>query len=331
MHSSTSASRFAALLLGLAIFAGAERAIWTSPDLARFLLRHQTAAASGDTFAVAARIQLIKSGAFPPLVLLGSSLVREGLDCDILNMASWAADCVNLGIGGGAPLDMLYISRELSAGPRTVVIGLFPGVIAKGPKSGFIDFQTVHALADSGALSEASPDDWRLLGSGLLQNLSPTLRHREGLRAAFDEATGDPSERIEEGLPSGRRTSDHDRKPPEYFANRIGSIDRDFALSRFTPAQDLALEWLIKREVEASHRVVVVDFPSRPGFETILPPDVLAHYAAQLASLRARTDILFIEASRLGPLSEDDFIDFTHVDSNGRRLVSGRLREILRP
>jgi hypothetical protein len=77
--------------------------------------------------------------------------------------------------------------------------------------------------------------------------------------------------------------------------------------------------------------VVVVDFPSRPGFETILPPDVLAHYAAQLASLRARTDILFIEASRLGPLSEDDFVDFTHVDSNGRRLVSGRLREILRP
>lgn len=305
--------------------------MWTREDVARYLLRHQTAAASGDTFAVAARIRLIRTGAPPPLVLLGSSLVREGLDCDILNAAPGAADCVNLGIGGGAPLDMLYISRELGPSPRTVVIGLFPGVIAKAPKSGFIDSRTARALAESGMLEVATPNDWRLLGSGLLQNLSPTLRHRDGLRAAYAEASGASPDRIEEGLRGGRRTSDSDRKPPEYFANRIGSVDRDFALSRFTAAQDLALDWLIAREVEAAHRVVVVDFPTRPGFETILPEGVLAHYAAQLARIRARTDILFIAASRLGPLSEGDFIDFTHVDSNGRRLVSERLREILRP
>ncbi len=315
----------------MALFVIADRAIWTSRAVARYLLRHEPEAASGDTFGVAARIRLMDEGRPGPVVLLGSSVVREGLDCDILEGSPGVAGCVNLGIGGGSPLDMLYISRELGASPRTVVIGLFPGVIAKPPKSGFIDSLTVRAAAASGALWTSTPGEWRLLGSGLLQTLSPTLRHRDGLRAAFSEPSRPASALTAKGLPSGRRTTDADRKPPEYFANRIGRIDKDFALSRFTPTQDLALEWLIAREEKIASRVVVVDFPTRPGFETVLPPEVLTHYSGLLERLRSRSDIRFVESSELGPLSKDDFIDFTHVDSNGRRLISERLRALLKP
>jgi hypothetical protein len=176
-----------------------------------------------------------------------------------------------------------------------------------------------------------TPDDWRLLGSGLLQTLSPTLRHRDGLRDAFKEGrfTGTDTP-ARGGILGVRRTSDRDRKPPEYFGNRMGRIDPDFALSRFTPTQDLALEWLILGEVGAGNRVIVVDFPTRPGFETTLGDDVRAHYSALRTRLQSRSDIRFVAGEALGPLAAEHFIDFTHVDSNGRRLISERLRDLLR-
>ena len=117
MPSSTSASKALGLGLGLAIFAGAEQAIWSSHEVAKFLLRRPPAAASGDTFEVASRILLMDRQGPAPLVLLGSSQVREGLDCDILVNGP----CLNLGIGGGSPLDMLYVARELGNRPRTLV------------------------------------------------------------------------------------------------------------------------------------------------------------------------------------------------------------------
>lgn len=329
MPSSTSSSKPLALFIGLAIFAGSEWALWTSATLARLLLRYQPAAASGDSLGVASRIRLIEpDGGL--LVLLGSSQVREGLDCGILTGSSSATRCVNLGIGGGAPLDMLHISRELGDRPRTVIISLFPGSISKAPKSGFIDSETLRAVVTGVGFAKITTGDWRLMGSGLLQTLSPTLRHREGLRDAFWEAARAWPERPDQGRATTvRRTTDDDRKPPQYFTNRIGRADPDFALSRFTAAQELALQLLIAREVGAGHRVVVADFPTRPEFETTLPAEVSPRYIALLSRLRLRTDIRFLEAAEMGPLRKEDFIDFTHVDANGRRLVSERLRLLL--
>ena len=330
MPSSTSGSEVAALVLGLALFAGSERALWSSESWARFLLRHEPTAASGDTLGVAARIRLSEPADAPWLVLLGSSVAREGLDCAVL-VAFPDRACVSLGIGGGAPLDMLYISRELGSRPRTVVVAIFPGIFAKGPKSGFIDTRTIRAVGESGALTSATPNDWRLLGLGLLQTLSPTLRHRDGLRDAFRERA-QVSARSGRGNPlfDVKRTSDDDRRPREYFANRIGRVDPDLSLSPYTASQELALEWLIARETREGHRTVVVDFPTRPGFETTLAEGVRTRYASLLGRLKSRPGIRFVEAQALGPLAEDNFVDFTHVDSNGRRLVSERLSALLK-
>lgn len=332
MPSSISSSRPLGLVLGLALFAGSEWALWSNGAWARFLLQHEPAAASGDTLGVAARIRLIDPREAPLLVLLGSSQVREGLDCAILAPSPGTVRCVNLGIGGGSPLDMLYISRELGNRPRTAVISIFPGVLSKAPKSGFVDTQTLRAVVASVDLSGTTPDEWRLLGSGLLQTLSPTLRHREGLRSAFDEAPKVwPNPQASPRTSRERRTSDQDRQPPAYFANRINRTDSDMDLSKFTATQELALELLIRRETRAGHGVVVADFPTRPGFETTLGEDVRVRYSSLLARLRSRSDIRFVEATALGPLAEGDFIDFTHLDSNGRRRVSERLGALVRP
>lgn len=331
MPSFISSSRPLGLLLGLGLFVAIEQGVWGSEGMARRMLTIQPATATADALGVASRIRLLDASHAPPLILLGSSQVREGLDCDIL-AAPPDGSCVNLGIGGGAPLDLLHLSRELGNRPRTLVVAIFPGVMSKSPKSGFIDTATLRALAASGAWSEITPDDWRLLEAGLAQTLSSTLRHREALREAYRER-GAIWPRLPEGtsVPFTRRTTDADRKPPIYFANRINRVDPDHALSRFTPAQGLALDWLIERETRMGHRVVVVDFPTRPGFETTLGPEVRAHYASLLDRLRARSDIRFVAAAELGPLTENEFIDFTHLDSTGRRLVSERLKRLLAP
>ena len=330
MPSSISSSRPLALLLGLGLFLAAERGVWNSASVARWLLAIQPGTATADALGVAARISLIEADQGPPLILLGSSQIHEGLDCDILAPGPGQGPCVNLGIGGGAPLDLLHISRELGKGPRTLVVALFPGVMSKSPKSGFIDASTVRALAASGAWSQVTADDWRLLEAGLAQTLSPTLRHREALREAYRDQKG-IWPRIPEGpsLPFVRRTSDADRQPPAYFEKRINRVDSDHDLSRFTSVQSLALDWLIAREIASHNRLVVVDFPTRPGFETTLGPEVRAHYASLLDRLRSRSDIRFVEARELGPLTENEFIDFTHLDSTGRRLVSERLKSLL--
>lgn len=299
--------------------------------MARWLLAIQPATATADALGVAARINLIEAEQGSPLILLGSSQVREGLDCDILAPGP-GGPCVNLGIGGGAPLDLLHISRELGKGPRTLVVAIFPGVMSKSPKSGFIDTSTLAALAASGAWSQVTAEDRRLLEAGLAQTLSPTLRHREALREAYRDRRGIwPRVPQGPGVPFARRTSDADRQPAAYFERRINRVDSDHDLSRFTSAQTLALEWLIAREATEHNRLLVVDFPTRPGFETTLGPEVRAHYASLLDGLRSRPDIRFVEARELGPLSENEFIDFTHLDSTGRRLVSERLKRLLTP
>jgi hypothetical protein len=190
MPSSISSSRPLALLLGLGLFIAAEQWLWSSAVVARRLLAIQPASASADAMGVAARIRLMNADQTPPLILLGSSQIREGLDCDILAGAPGLGPCVNLGIGGGAPLDLLHISRELGDGPRTLVVAIFPGVVSKSPKSGFIDTSTVRALAASGVWSRITPDDWRLLETGLAQTLSPTLASRSPARGLSGEGGG---------------------------------------------------------------------------------------------------------------------------------------------
>ena len=74
---------------------------------------------------------------------------------------------------------------------------------------------------------------------------------------------------------------------------------------------------------------LVVDFPTRPGYETTLPEEALRHYAGLVARLAARHDVVFVPRERLPRLGEEDFLDFTHLSASGRARVSERLAELV--
>ena len=75
--------------------------------------------------------------------------------------------------------------------------------------------------------------------------------------------------------------------------------------------------------------MVIVDFPTRPGYETTLPPETVIHYRQFRERLARRADITLVRPEHLPPLAVGDFLDFTHLSSEGRDKVSRRLAEIV--
>lgn len=341
MPSSTSSSRVArrwptGLLLGLALFFAAEHALWSDGRLLALVARYTPPGSDGDPLrsaALLARLGRERSEAVP-ILLLGSSQVREGLDCAVFERVLPGRPCANLAIGAGSPLDMLYVERRFAGRlpRRVVVLGVFPKVMHMAPKDAFLDTASLSCLLGSGSWSRIGAQGWIDVVYGLLQSLSPTLRHKDALYAARDVVAGRWSEAWNLRLPPqpSRMMAGRPPQPPAYFAAHLGRLDGDFpVVGPYTGAQEQALERLLRAESAAGQLVLVVDFPTRPGYETTLPEAALSHYQALLGRLAQRRDVVFVPRARLPELKEADFADFTHLAESGRARVSERLAELV--
>lgn len=322
-----------ALLLALAAFVVLEQMVWRSAPVLRFLGRY-AAAGPADPLLSTTRIRLLPApGPQGSVLLLGSSQVREGLSCAAFEAAHPERSCANLAVGGGSPLDVLYVARRTRgrAPRRVVVTGVFPKVLHMEPKAAFTDLRTLSCLVRAGAARTLTAAHWSEITFGLLGNLSETLRTREALREVWREVGGDlrAAWRLERPAQPDRMLATEPPRPDRYFDARVGLIDPDTRLGPFTGAQELALQDLVNAERRAGNTVVVIDFPTRPGYETTLDPDVLRHYRAFALRTRARRDLRFIGQEELPALDVTDFLDFTHLSSSGREKVSARIAAIV--
>ena len=345
MHSSTSSSEpsatgggkarwpAAALAAVLVFFAG-EQAAWRSPAWLRFCARYAPPGA-GDPVITTARVRLLpERGEVPHVLLLGSSQVREGLACAAFEEALPGHPCANLAVGGGSPLDVLYVARRtVDRWPRRVLVtGVFPKVLHMAPKAAFTDAATVGCVLRGGAGRRMGAAAWLDIVYGLLGNASETLRDRDALHALARVVAGDPRRawRLELPAQPDRLLASEPPRPDRYFDTRVGVVDFDTRPGPFTAVQEEALDTVIRRETAAGNAVVVVDFPTRPGYETTLPPETVIHYQEFRERLARRADITLVRPEQLPPLSAGDFLDFTHLSSDGREKVSRRLAEIVR-
>lgn len=346
MHSSTSSSetaatppaggaRWPAAALGaVALFFICEQAVWRSPAWLRFCARYAPPGA-GDPVISTARIRLLpERGAAPHVLLLGSSQVREGLACGAFEAALPGHSCANLAVGGGSPLDVLYVARRTAARwPRRVVVtGVFPKVLHMAPKAAFTDRATVGCLLRAGAWRRLDAAAWLDVAYGVLGNASETLRDRDALRALSQVVGGDPRRawRLELPAQPDRLLAGEPPRPDRYFDTRVGVVDFDTQPGTFTAVQEEALETVIRHEMAAGNAVVIVDFPTRPGYESTLPPETMIHYQRFRERMARRADITLVRPEDLPPLALGDFLDFTHLSSEGRDKVSRRLAEIVR-
>ena len=316
------------------VFVACEQALWRSPVWLRFCARYAPPGA-GDPLIVTARSRLLPDrGATPRVLLLGSSQVREGLACAAFEAALPGRPCANLAVGGGSPLDVLYVARRTMARwPRRVIVtGVFPKVLHMAPKPAFTDGATVGCVLRCGAWRGIGAPDWLNIGYGLLGNVSETLRDRDALRALAEVVRGDRRRawRLELPAQPDRLLIGEPPHPDRYFDTRIGVVDFDTRPGPFTAAQEAALEAVIRGETASGNRVVIVDFPTRLGYLTTLPPEAVAHYRRFVERLSRHADITLVRPEDLPPLAMGDFLDFTHLSSEGREKVSFRLAEIVR-
>jgi hypothetical protein len=319
-------------VVALAAFFVLDTAVWHSGAWLRFVDRYAVPG-PGDPALAVARARLVPGGEAPAVLLYGSSQIREGLSCAALEAAAPGAPCANLAFGGGAPLDVLAVADEVRRrrARRVVVTGLFPKLLHMRPKAAYLGGSALCALWRSGALRRMDRAAWDEIAYGGVALLSDTLRTRDALRALWDAVRHDPRGALAYRLPAApdRMLATEPPRPDRYFDTRVGVIDWESRPNVFTAAQEQALFDLVAAEGAAGGTVIVIDFPTHPGYETTLPPDTVRHYRAFLERLRARTDLVFVAADALPALAASDFLDFTHLAESGRARVSGRVGEIV--
>jgi hypothetical protein len=316
-----------ALLAALLLFTASERAFWRSDRVLTVAHRYTPRGDDGDPLVTDAAVRLLPPG--PLVTLLGSSQVREGLDCAAFEAALPRQACRSLAVSGGTPLDALYIQGRLGDRPRTTVLALFPKLFHIAPKAPFAGLAGV-SVAMRGPWSLGG-STWGTLGFGLLQQASPTLRYKDAAWALWREVRSDPGAAWQgTRAPVSERLLEHtERQPERYFANRAGVLDQDTRLGPITWLQHAALDRFLTRERAAGRTPIVVDFPTHPDYPTTLAADVRDDYAALLARLAVRGDIHFVPRSALPALGPEDFLDFMHLSPHGRAAVSEALARVV--
>ena len=301
------------------LFVLGERLIWTNEKWLHFLAVYAPRGLC-DVSRTTARIRLARERGDPLLVILGSSQVVQGIDCDLLAREE-GRPCLNLGVNGGSPLDALFLLDRLGPGPRVTILGLFPRILHTGPKRAFTNLDTLRCVSRAGALSRLDWDDWRLLLFGELQDLSETFRNKDSLNR-LGTALGDDLPRAWHGeLPPPSEYILPDEPSPNYLEH--------VEVQTFSPAQDQAVNLLVERERALGNPFVLVDFPRREGYEQHVTPEAEERYRAVFARFSNVPGVRVLGASDLPSFSDQDFMDMTHLRPEGREVLSRRLAAIL--
>lgn len=323
-----------AFLVGSLVFGVSEHLIWNYRPWLEFCDRYARPGAASDPLRTAARIRLLpKDEALPPILLIGSSQVLEGLACAPFEARWPGRTCRNLAIAGGTPLDVLFLTDRIErrVSRRVLITGLFPDTLHRAPKAAFSNASTVRCLLRSGAWLGMKSDDWIKLVFGQLQNLCETLRVKDALWDMWGFVKEDPGAALRFELPQQppRRLTRMPPHRPEFFRKMIGVVDPAVAPGPFTPAHEAALDDLIHREARRGNTLILIDFPTRSGHETMITPEAATHYRRLIERLAARKDVVVVQSPELPPLDDEDFHDFTHLAASGRRKLSPRIADVL--
>lgn len=229
---------------------------------------------------------------------------------------------------------MLFLADSLDrrVDGRVLVIGLFPNMLHGAPKAAFSDRRTLGCLYRSGALARMTSDQWTdFVLYGQLQGAVETLRMKDSLTALWGVVAADPVAAWRHELPPQppRATEWTRPQPAAFFKEHIGHVDPEVAPGLFTRAHEMALEKMMAREEQRGNKIVILDSPTRRGYESTITPEAVLHYHRLIDSLAGRPGVLLVRQSDLPPLHNDDFHDFVHLLAGGRNRTSDYVAAML--
>lgn len=341
ISSSRARGRLARLPVILAVvfcaFVLAESGIWNNAWWLTFLARYAGYDSDMDPAWVTASVRLLpRDNPDPPIVLLGSSQVREGLDAGSLEASLGGRRCLNLGLSGGSPTDMLAVLADLDARAprRSLVIGLSPQMFDREPKSPFVRFRDMPMIARTCPWGDGkAPDMARMLVAASFCNLSPTLRHKDSIVELIDNLEGRLPEALAFRLPPFERFKSMNEHflSEEAFMRRVVELKADEIGEEreWMGVQGAAFLRLLRAESGRGNPVLLFDFPMRLGSDGIFHGPLESFYWDFLKEGDGIPGVAVAEPGAFAGLDVRFFADVSHMNASGRRAMTLRLSELL--
>jgi hypothetical protein len=268
--------------------------------------------------------------------LTGSSQTREDFDAEYLNRAFRGEGVVfhNLGISGGAqPIELAMIEDRLfEKHPDVIVHTTYVG-----------SFYTRFSLLKLKYHFDPAILPWlrrtmgypRMIGrrdafiEAFLSMSSPLYRFRGSLQRIGRTY-------VKNRIGRGHRTGPilyayEEAKPPSYYLDEIERVQGNkFRFNGQTEINEALFERFAADILARGIDFILIEGPTHPLIRRCYSAEVDRRYRAFLAGVSDRLGFDYLTEEDLPDFSEDDFIDFTHLNEGGRAKLSRFLETYLR-
>jgi len=279
-----------------------------------------------------ARHQLVADCKLSPTIILGDSRAAAGL------LPSRIKGATNLALGGGTPVEMYYISKDILKCPRTarrVIISMSPGQAVSSSyfwdRTGLYGVLTFDDLEEIRLRSRAL-NDTNIYGPPKFGDLDAVIGN---VLHAVDFPSYDTSYIIRHYVIG--RLRDNRKVAAEtlaangqhYYGGENGSdgIADDAKLTRFVPSALLGEYFGRMLDDYEAHGIGVyfIGVPMNEATYDRMNPDVINGFQAYLVSLAAAHPNFKVIGSAVASLDNRYFGDSTHLNAKGAELVSQKV------
>jgi len=276
------------------------------------------------------------------VVFFGSSMAREGIDRRYLEDEFKGYRFYNFSFSSGKPSDFYFIFSKIKQKEniKLAVITISPWVFQKRYTDDLTRGTDVFTslLFDPFVFYRIA--DWRDTDRSWLLRQSifyvmPLYRYGDYLHKIFDHQNisfwKTKSERAvaETWIPYKY----WENKPESYFAEELGKESNyeeyrnsNYYWDKNQNIQMKSLEILVREMEEKSIPVIIVDMPVNPYKQNIYEDGLVSNYVAGIDLLAPRSR--FVDYSFV--YSRGNFIDFNHLNADGRFRFSRDLRELIK-
>ena len=262
------------------------------------------------------------------IFLTGSSQTREDFDVEYLNNQFSKEQVVfyNLGISGAAhPIEMYMLKEELLSKDPDIIIYV-PFVASFYTDCDFskikyyfdpiiipriIEYEGMQNIISQRVYLEDS-----FLGKAFF-----TYKYRESLDRILENA-------VKNYLNIEKRTEPQiygytDNKPESYFEDEIKKANKNkYYVSQYTELNEELFILFAKDVVSEGVKLIVISGPTHPLIKLCYSEELDIAYNNFITEQASKIGFTYLREDQLPSFTAEDFIDFTHLNAQGRSKMS---------
>lgn len=261
------------------------------------------------------------------IFLTGSSQTREDFDVDSLNRNLEESHTVfyNFGISGNAsPIEMFMLKdRFLAKKPLAIIYVPFIGTFYsryyfEKMKYYFSPVILPHLLKALGLTQIVKSENMRTsLIDSLLGTRTVFYRYRESLGRIIFTALSDYTHIARRGAPE--KYAYKKSKPAAYFAREIKRAQGNkYSVSGYTAFSEYLFIRFAQDIIAEGVQLIVISGPVHPLITKCYSEKIDVRYHGFLSHQAEKLGFAYLSQNHLPRFTEQDFIDFTHLNESGR-------------